>query len=76
MYMTVRRLRIDMDDREWKAFLAIRALVGADSWNDFAHKLIKDPASFIISLVQRKDLLKDMQDIAEKIEKGEITDEE
>jgi len=74
--MTVRRLRVDLDDNEWKAFLVIRALVGADSWNDFAHKLVRDPTSFIISLVQRTDPLKDMKDIAEKIEKGEISADE
>jgi len=76
MSMTVRRLRVDLDDNEWKAFLVIRALVGADSWNDFFQLLVRDPQKFIFSLVQRTDPLKDMKDIAEKIEKGEISADE
>ena len=70
--MVVKTLVVNLEKDQWEALLVIRALTGAESWNEFFHKLLENPADLIISLVGRKNLLSDMQGLVEKIEKGEI----
>jgi hypothetical protein len=71
--MVIRKtLAVELEDDEWKALLALRSLLGADSWNDFFQLLVRDPQKFIFNLLGRKDLIEDMKEIVNKIEKGEI----
>jgi len=71
--MVIRKtLAVELEEDEWKALLALRSLLGADSWNDFFQLLVRDPQKFIFNLLGRKDLIEDMKEIVNKIEKGEI----
>jgi hypothetical protein len=71
--MVIRKtLAVELEEDEWKALLALRSLLGADSWNSFFQLLVRDPQKFIFNLLGRKDLIEDMKEIVNKIEKGEI----
>jgi hypothetical protein len=71
--MVIRKtLAVELEEDEWKALLALRSLLGADSWNSFFQLLVREPQKFIFNLLGRKDLIEDMKEIVNKIEKGEI----
>jgi hypothetical protein len=71
--MVIRKtLAVELEEDEWKALLALRSLLGADSWNSFFQLLVREPQKFIFNLLGRKNLIEDMKEIVNKIEKGEI----
>lgn len=71
--MVIRKtLAVELEEDEWRTLLALRSLLGADSWNSFFQLLVRDPQKFIFNLLGRKDLIEDMKEIVNKIEKGEI----
>jgi hypothetical protein len=67
--MVIRKtLAVELEEDEWRTLLALRSLLGADSWNSFFQLLVRDPQKFIFNLLGRKDLIEDMKEIVNKIE--------
>ena len=74
--MVEKHLVVNLEEDEWRALILIRGLVGANSWNEFAHMVVRDPSKFITNIIGRKNLLSDMKILVEKIgkEKSEESD--
>ena len=70
--MVLKNLVVDLGEDEWRDVMVIRALAGANSWNEFFNKLVSEPAGMILSLLKQRKLIDDMLHTIGEIERGEI----